>query len=213
MKFLYLDESGDLGFNFQEKKPSKFFTITILVVSGKGHNRDLIKAVKKTIKRKLLKKKLINHELKGSLTSLEVKKFFYDQVKELPIEIYSITINKKSFLNTSSLTQAKIYDKIALEIISRISFESDISQINFMVDRSKKKSEIIDFNTSINNAIGLKFGNRILIDIDHFSSHENLGIQACDLFCHGIYQGYESNKIEWREIFREKILCDEILKE
>ncbi len=34
MWYLYLDESGDLGFDFVNKKPSKFFTITILVIKG-----------------------------------------------------------------------------------------------------------------------------------------------------------------------------------
>jgi len=34
MWFLYLDESGDLGFDFVNRKPSKFFTITILAIKG-----------------------------------------------------------------------------------------------------------------------------------------------------------------------------------
>ena len=33
MLHLFLDESGDLGFDFVNKKPSKFFTITILVLT------------------------------------------------------------------------------------------------------------------------------------------------------------------------------------
>ncbi len=32
MLYLYLDESGDLGFDFFTKKPSKFFTITIMMM-------------------------------------------------------------------------------------------------------------------------------------------------------------------------------------
>jgi len=53
MWYLYLDESGDLGFDFINKKPSKFFTITILALSSYKSNRQLIKAVKTTIRRKL----------------------------------------------------------------------------------------------------------------------------------------------------------------
>lgn len=48
MLYLYLDESGDLGFDFVNKKPSKFFTVTILAIRGPENNRLLIKAVKKS---------------------------------------------------------------------------------------------------------------------------------------------------------------------
>jgi len=44
MWYLYLDESGDLGFDFINKKPSKFFTVTILAIRGQN-NKQLLKAV------------------------------------------------------------------------------------------------------------------------------------------------------------------------
>ena len=52
MWYLYLDESGDLGFDFVNKKPSKYFTVAILLVKGGADNLRLLKAVKKTVKRK-----------------------------------------------------------------------------------------------------------------------------------------------------------------
>lgn len=39
MLYLYLDESGDLGFDFFAKKPSRFFTVTILAIKGVENNR------------------------------------------------------------------------------------------------------------------------------------------------------------------------------
>jgi hypothetical protein len=81
MLFLYLDESGDLGFDFVNKKPSKFFVVTILAVQGQDVNRRLINAVKKTIKRKLNprgRRSRIVQELKGTGTTLEIKKYFYE---------------------------------------------------------------------------------------------------------------------------------------
>jgi hypothetical protein len=53
MLYLYLDESGDLGFDFVNKRPSKFFVVTILVVKDHNANRMLINRVKKTLRRKL----------------------------------------------------------------------------------------------------------------------------------------------------------------
>ena len=53
MWYLYLDESGDLGFDFFARKPSRFFTVCILVLQGVDNNRRLLSAVKKTCRRKL----------------------------------------------------------------------------------------------------------------------------------------------------------------
>ncbi len=75
MLYLYLDESGDLGFDFVNKKPSKYFTITILAVRGYKENRTLLKAVGRTLKRKLnpkRKRKRLVSELKATKTTLEI---------------------------------------------------------------------------------------------------------------------------------------------
>jgi hypothetical protein len=53
MIYLYLDESGDLGFDFVNKKPSKYFTILIVMVKTITDNKNLSLAVKKTLARKL----------------------------------------------------------------------------------------------------------------------------------------------------------------
>jgi hypothetical protein len=97
MLYLYLDESGDLGFDFVNKKPSKYFVVTILVVKGHEANRRLINGVKKTLRRKLNpknKRKRIVSELKGTKTTIEVKEYFYRQVREIqghfPYFLYSI---------------------------------------------------------------------------------------------------------------------------
>jgi len=80
MWFLYLDESGDLGFDFVNKKPSNYFTITILAISDYARNRAIIKAAAKTLKRKLnrkLFKRRVVHELKASETTFDIKKYLY----------------------------------------------------------------------------------------------------------------------------------------
>ncbi len=97
MLYLYLDESGDLGFDFFSKKPSKSFTIAILAIRGVNNNRVLLKSVRKTIRRKLCKKSL--QELKGSHSTIEVKRYFYNLVSSVPFDIYALTLNKKRVYN------------------------------------------------------------------------------------------------------------------
>jgi hypothetical protein len=88
MWFLYLDESGDLGFDFSTKHPSRFFTVCILVVQGIEQNRRILAAVKKTIRRKLSRR--VRPELKGTRTSLGVRTHFYEQIENVPFDIYAL---------------------------------------------------------------------------------------------------------------------------
>lgn len=83
MWYLHLDESGDLGFDFVNKKPSKFFTVCILAISQRDSSFKIGQAVKKTLRRKLNKpKKCQVYELKGSSSTLEVKQYFWNQIKD-----------------------------------------------------------------------------------------------------------------------------------
>lgn len=52
MWHLFLDESGDLGFNFDEKKPSRFLTIAILATN----NRETVKDIPISCKNYITKK-------------------------------------------------------------------------------------------------------------------------------------------------------------
>jgi len=204
---LYLDESGDLGFDFVNKKPSKFFVITILAISSQRANRQLINSVKKTLARKLnsrRKRKRLVQELKGTGTTLGVKKYFYNQVKDIKFGVYSVVLNKKKLYKNLTENKDRVYNYIARQVIDEIPFEkANGARINLILDRSKGKPEIEDFNSYIRRQLESRIDPVIPLEIYHWKSHENYGLQACDLFCWGIFQKYERNKLEWYGIFAQ----------
>jgi hypothetical protein len=55
--FIYLDESGDLGFDFTKSKTTRHFVITLLVCDGRSVHVQFEKAVRRTLKNKLNRKK------------------------------------------------------------------------------------------------------------------------------------------------------------
>jgi hypothetical protein len=57
---IYLDESGDLGFEFQNKNPSSHFIITLLVCENQESAKIIKKAVEKTLKNKINAKKKLS---------------------------------------------------------------------------------------------------------------------------------------------------------
>lgn len=94
MWHLYLDESGDLGFDFEDKHPSKFLTIAILATSHRETVNSIRWAIKRTLKKKVNRKKHHSSELKGTDTTIEVKRHFYNQVANCTFGIYAMTLNK-----------------------------------------------------------------------------------------------------------------------
>lgn len=83
--------------------------------------------------------------------------------------------------------------------------------MEIIVDKSKNQSEIKIFNQCVLNHLQSKIDLNLPINIEHQKSNENYGIQACDLFCHGIAQSYERDETEWLDIFKEKVNLDELI--
>ena len=88
---IFLDESGDLGFDFESKRPSETFTITLLVCDNAVVVRRIERAVKRALKNKLNHKKSTRKvsELKGSATSISIKQYF---ARHLPNEGWCVCL-------------------------------------------------------------------------------------------------------------------------
>ena len=185
MLYLYLDESGDLGFDFVNKR---FFCISILVIYGIKNKIKLSKMVKITIKRKLGNKV---QELKGSKTNIKVKQYFLSKIKDIEFKIYSYTLNKRMVYKELTNKKGIIYNYIARLVLDKIKLYNDLRSINFIIDRSKNKKEIEEFNNYIIIQFKKKVGLSTKLYINHQLSHETPGLQAADMFSWGVFRKYK----------------------
>lgn len=212
MWYLYLDESGDLGFDFVNKNPSRFFTVTILLVKGVENNRALINAVKKTIRRKLdpkRRRKSIDTELKGERTSIKVKEYFYNQLINIPVELFCITMNKRRAFVKLADEKSRIYNYMARLALEQIPFGESPSRVELIIDKSKNKPQIQEFNFYVISHLQGKLDPFIPLDIYHRASHQEYGLQAADMFSWGVFRKYERRDTEWFGQFNERIRYDE----
>ena len=207
---LYLDESGDLGFDFITKKPSKYFTVAVLGIQGQDNNRALINAVKRTLKRKIGRKNSAGSELKGSKVSLEIKKYLYEQITSLDFKIYALTLNKKRVNQTLAQTKERLYNYVARLVLDQIDLNNARQRVMLILDKSKGKPEIADFNSYIFRQLQGKLNPKIPLDITHKLSHEMLGLQLVDLFAWGIFRKYEKQDEKWFSVFREKVAFSDV---
>jgi hypothetical protein len=210
---IYLDESGDLGFDFSKPRTSKKFVITLLICSGKNANDSFRKAVRRTLKNKLNRSKSgsrIVQELKGVKTSLEIKKYFYRNLSQKGWKLYSVILNKQRVYENlqKSKEKKKLYNFMARFIIEKIEFKDSGTAVTLILDRCKNKEEIRDFNNYIENQLEAVLPLNIPLNIYHERSHENAGLQAVDLFSWGVFRKYEKGENEWYNVYRRAIVFE-----
>ena len=208
---IYLDESGDLGFEFNDGSPSSHFIITLLVCDCMESAKAIKKSVEKTIKNKIHAKNHTVHELKGTRSSLSIKVYFFNNAaKNNSWKIYSIILDKKMLLKklAAPVDKHRIYNVLANHLLKQVDFSS-ASTINLFVDRSKNRDGINEFDGMLRLTMDTILPLSVPFNISHIRSHESYGIQAVDLFCWGIYRKYVHCDEAWYDIFQYKIVYEQ----
>ena len=140
---------------------------------------------------------------------MEIKKYFYDRVRTIKFGIYAITLNKKRVYEQLAKDKSHVYNYVTRRVLDQIPFEmNEWQRVQLIIDRSKGKPEIEDFNSYIGQQLKGRLNPKTPLDIYHLRSHDTPGLQVADMFCWGVFQKYERGKKEWYDIFKEKILYD-----
>lgn len=207
---VYLDESGDLGFDFENKRPSKKFVITLLVCESDSVIRDFRVAVQRTLKNKLnhgKKNSRVVHELKGTGTTIAIKRYFLRHSPKSGWRIYTVAVNKER-VNASLRTKQgkkKLYNFIAHFLLEKVNLKTPGKAVTLIVDKCKNKDDMADFNQYVANQFEALLPLEVPLNIYHEHSCANEGLQAVDLFCWGIYRKYEHEDMEWYQDYCAKI--------
>ena len=208
--YIFLDESGDLGFDFEGKRPSEKFVITLLVCNSKQAVDSFKSAVKRTLKNKLNTKKNNSRyvaELHATHISFPIKQYFYRQVKCSDWCLYSVVLNKRrvyEHLKTAA-GRKKLYNFLSNFLIEKIDLSNANPTVHMVVDKCKNKKEIEDFNHYLANQLEGRLPLNIPLVLSHEDSAANTGLQVVDLFCWGIFRKYEREDTEWYEQYKGKI--------
>ncbi|MGV6815783.1 MAG: DUF3800 domain-containing protein [Thiotrichales bacterium] len=146
-------------------------------------------------------------ELKGTQTTLPIKKYFFRQLPSTGLKIYSVVLNKNRVYDDLRLPAAKkkLYNYLARLVLEKVGIPDHTSQISLVVDRCKNHAEIKDFYQYLENEFRHRIPKEAILRIDHQSSHESKGLQAVDLFCWGIARKHEKSDTAWYAIYEDWI--------
>jgi hypothetical protein len=212
MFYLFLDESGDLGFDFDKPGTTKYFVVTVLALPSAAAKRAMEKAVERTMKAKIRrgKKREPTVELKGSKAVRAVKTHFYKQLSQLDFSVYTIILNKHAVPARVIESKSRLYNHMTRQLIDRLPLNQTQTRLLITLDRSKGLLDIPDFNRALLTQLQGTVAPNVPIEIFHADSAATKCLQAVDMMASAIFHKYEWKEREWHDYFAGKIKLEEI---
>jgi len=207
MAYIFLDESGDLGFS---EKSSKWFLITVAIIPD---SRVLEHAVKK-IWRSLRKKHAHVGELHASNEKDVTRRRMLHMLAKIDcLQVMTVVLNKTKVYIDLQNQKNYLYNftaNILLDGLHSRDILADDELINLVVDRKDTKKSLRDNFVSYLTT-SMKRRRKGTFKVELHASHENKSLQAVDFVSWAIFRKYKHNDFEFYEIIKDKIVDERLL--
>jgi len=206
MPYIFLDESGDLGFDFKKKRTSRFFIVTFLFVSDS--KRTLEKVVKKThaelshaIRRKIGVLHAVNEK---SIT----RQRLLERIAQKNCLIMTIYLDKKKVYSKLRDEKAVLYNYVTNILLDRI-YSKKIIPCDRPIELIASRRETNKFlNQNFKEYLDrqVKVKHRGLMTILIKTPAQEKCLQAVDFVSLAIFRKYEYGDPAYYDIVKEKIV-------
>ncbi|HPN54363.1 MAG TPA: DUF3800 domain-containing protein [Candidatus Moranbacteria bacterium] len=205
MAYIFLDESGDLGFD-SNKKSSKFFVVTFLFVKNKGPVEKVIKKVARNLSKKELKKHVgILHACKEKPKTI-IKTL--GMLNEKDISVLSIHLNKAKVYTKLRDEKHVLYNYVSNILLDRIFTKKLISLDSPIILIASRRETNRFLNDNFKNYLENQVKNNHKLDIcvKIKTPEAEKCLQAVDFICWAIYKKKELGDESYYNLIRQKIV-------
>ena len=204
MAYIFLDESGDLGFNFKKKKTSRYFIVTLLYTERKEPLEKIVKNIFRG-SRQIGKPHRMNvlHAYKESRIT---KERFLKHLNELDVCIYSLSIDKKDIPRSKRLCIHGLYNSAVSKLVC-ILLDGHSGHANESV-------HVIASQRETNASLNTDFLEYVQKSLDRYNKNISIilaspakekGLQVVDMASWAIYQKYEYEDSNYYDLISKKI--------
>lgn len=207
--YLYLDESGDLGFNFKGGS-SRYFVVALLLAKDP---KPLGRCLKKARHPKLGKDLKERPELKASQTSEKIQKIVLRCIAQKEVEIHTIVMYKPRVRKYLREEKEKLYNYVCGLLIEDCA-QLSLPEVTLVVDRRGGRRIVREFNRYIRFKAEARMSQGeypTRLRIYHKSSQSDPGLQAVDFVCHGVWRSFELKNPALYEIIKKRIKVEKEL--
>src|SRR3989344_5888024 len=167
MAYIFLDESGDLGFNFNKKKTSKYFVVTFLFVKEKVSLERLVKKIFKGFSKMEVKNHNgVLHAFKETpRTRQKLLNLFREKNMSNVLVIY---LNKKKVYTKLQDEKQVLYNYVTNILLDRVCTKKliPIDEKILLVASRRETNKFLNQNFSMYLKSQVKNNHQIDIDIE-----------------------------------------------
>jgi hypothetical protein len=207
MSYIFLDESGDLGFS---ERSSRWFVLTIVFTNNHRKIEKCVKKVHRGLKRKHKKVKELHAYHADKITRKRALKHLAE-VEDL--KILSIILNKKKVYTDLKNQKVYLYNYTANILLDRMHNKKiirDKDTIYIYIDQRETNRFLKkNFENYLKNNLASKANNNF--DILIKPSHTEKCLQAVDFISWTLFRKYEQGDYEYYEIIKDKIIEENLL--
>lgn len=206
MAYIYMDESGDLGFNDYELN-SKFFIITFLIANNEKEISNVMKNLYKWMEGKKVRRKKsaffhANQEWKASV------KRALDLASRRDIKVVSLILQKDIISRKDKENIHSLYNKAVwylLEQCERRNYLTYKDKHYFIASRKETKRQL---NENFISYLASSHSDLLDIDIIIDNPSQVKWLELVDPISFAIYQKYEYWDLELYSVIKNKIILE-----
>ncbi|MDH4161855.1 MAG: DUF3800 domain-containing protein [Nitrospirota bacterium] len=204
MSYIFMDESGDLGFDFAKKGTSQYFIITFLFSSNK---RGIEKCVKK-VHAGLCKRYRAIGELHAYKEEPITRKRLLSLLAGKDCGIMAIVLNKKKVYANLQDEKPVLYNYVTNILLDRIFSKKLLvtSEPIEIIASRKETSKFLNLNFKSYLQSQLAKNHNVSVKISIKTPAEEKALQAVDFASWAIFRKYESRDEEYYKIIKRRVV-------
>lgn len=207
MWYLYLDESGDLGFDFENEKTTRFFNITILSTHSKRPIEKCVKSVHRSLRKKYRK---IHSVLHAAREEPITRQRMLKKLSEKDCSIMTICLNKKRVYTRLQNEKLILYNYVTNILLDRIMTKRLVSTTRnepiYLIASKRETNKFLNENFRSYLKYQIKNIHQLELHIEIKTPAEEKSLQAVDFASWAIFRRLEYGDDTYYNVIKNKII-------
>lgn len=206
MWYLYLDESGDLGFDFSKHGTSKYFVIGIIAIYNKRHGEKIIKKIFTGFTKTEIKRHAGMLHCYKETPQTRIKLF--NKLKENKIPVLVIYLKKSKVYTKLQDEKQVLYNYVTNIILDRIFTKRLVPSFQdvCLIASRRETNKFLNLNFKDYLSRQVKNNHGIHISIEIKPPQEEKNLQIADFVSWAVFRKYEFEDDFYYNIIRDSII-------
>ncbi len=205
MAYIFLDESGDLGFDFTKKRTSNYFVITLLFCKKKRLIEKVVARTHRDLKKKHRGKQSVLHCYREKpLTRQRLLR----RLADTECGIMTIYLNKKRVYTRLQDEKQVLYNYVTNILLDRIFTKKLVPTDRkiLLIASRRETNKFLNENFMDYLRVSMNTQHKLDIEVTIKTPYEEKALQAVDFASWSIYRKHEQGDESYYQILKANII-------